>query len=61
LTIQGGFAIAAALAEFTGNASSDPAHLHDVQFAAARADALNLRFSQRANSGPFIELVVSVL
>ena len=59
--IQRGFTVAAALAKFAGNASSDPAHLYDMGFAATRADAHHFRFSGRATTGPLIEIGVDVL
>jgi hypothetical protein len=59
--IQRGFAIAAALAKFPGNASADPVQLHDMHSPAAGADALELRFPSSLNSGRFIKIVVEVL
>jgi hypothetical protein len=56
-----GSAIPATLAEFTGDAPSNPPHLHDVHFTATGADALHLRFSEAINLGYLIRLWVSIL
>jgi hypothetical protein len=59
--VKRGFAIPTTLAEFTRHASSNPAHLHDVHFTAARANALHLRFAEPFNLGNLVKLWVSIL
>jgi hypothetical protein len=54
--IRRGLSISAMLAEFMRNASPNPAHLHDVHFTAARANALHLRFAEPFNLEHLIRL-----
>jgi hypothetical protein len=49
------------MAEFSRNASSNPSHLHDVHFAAARANALDLSFRVYVTPGKKIKLLFSIL
>jgi hypothetical protein len=53
--------MAATLAEFAGNASPSPAHLDDVHFAAAGADALHLRLPETLDLRQRIEFLIRVL
>jgi hypothetical protein len=61
ILIKRGFAIPATLAEFTGDASSNPSHFHYVHFTAAGTDALHLRFAETFTFGHLIRLWVSIL
>ena len=59
--IKRSLAIPAMLAEFMRNASSNPSHLHNVHFTAARADTRHLRFAEPFNLGHMVKLWVSIL